>query len=102
MEPGENEIQLFHRKSRGSAATKKDCFEATVGYFAKAPIEIQQERIQEGLSLVPVGCFFVEAAIRADLGTKGNVNVKMAQSGRALNSVLDLHKGEYNAASCSE
>ena len=101
MESGENKIQLFHRKSRGSAATKKDCFEAAVGYFVKAPIEIQQERIEEGLSFVSVGRFFVEAAIRTGLWTKGNVEVKVVQSGQALNSVLDLHKGEYNAASWS-
>lgn len=80
MESGENKIQLFHRKGRGSATTKKDCFQAALGDFEKSPIEIQQERIQEGLSLVSVGGFFVKAAIGTNLGTKRNVNVEVMQS----------------------
>jgi len=102
VEPGEKKIQLFDRQGGRSAATEKNGFQAASGHFAKAPIEIQENGIQEGLSFVPVGSLFIKAAVRADFRAKRNVDVEVAQFGRGLNSVLDLHEGEYNAASCSE
>ena len=103
MEPGEKKIQLFNRKGRRSAATEKNGFRSAPGHFEKAPIEIKQDGVQECLSLVPVGRLLVKAAVRTDLRTKGNMDVEVAQfRGCCLNSVLDFHEGEYNAASCSE
>src|SRR5271166_2961090 len=100
MEPGEKKIQLFDGKRGWSAATEKNGFQAATGHFAKAPLEVQQDGIQESLSLISVGSFFVKATIGANLRTKRNVDVEVMQL--SLNSVLDLHEGEYNAASCSE
>ena len=95
MEPGKKKIQLFNRKCRWSAPTEKNGFGAASGHFPKVPFKIQQDGIQEGLSLVSVGSFFVKATIRTDLQTKRNVHVEVVQFGSGLNSVLDLHEGEY-------
>ena len=100
MEPGKKKIQLFNRKCRWSTPTEKNGFWLASGHFPKVPFKIQQDGIQEGLSLVSVGSFFVKATVRANLRTKRNVDVEVMQL--SLNSVLDLHEGEYNAASCSE
>ena len=102
MEPGEKKVQMFNRKGRRSAATKKNGFRVPSGHFEKTPIELQQDGIQEGLSLVPVGRLFVKATVRTDLRAKRNVDVEVARSLKCLDSVLDFHEGEYNAASCSE
>ena len=95
MEPGKKKTQLFNRKCGWSTPTEKNRFRPASGHFAKVPFEFQQDGLQEGLSLVSVGSFFVKATIRTDLQTKRNVDVEVVQFGSGLNSVLDLHAGEY-------
>jgi hypothetical protein len=95
MEPGKQKIQLFNRKCRWSTPTEKNGLWVESGHFPKVPFKIQQDGIQEGLSLVSVGSFFVKATIRTDLQTKRNVHVEVVQFRSGLNSVLDLHEGEY-------
>ena len=95
MEPGKKKIELFNRKCGWSTPTEKNGFYAASGHFPKVPFKIQQDGIEEGLSLVSVGSFFVKTTIWTDLQTKRNVHVEVVQFGSGLNSVLDLHEGEY-------
>jgi hypothetical protein len=93
---------LLNRKSGRGAPSKKDGFDPAAWNFQKPPVKVEQDRIEESLCLVAVGSFLVEAAVRTNLGTERDVNVEMMQFQCFLNSVLDLHKYDYNPASCSE
>ena len=102
MQSGEKKLQLLHRKSGRGAASEKDRFNPAGRHFPEPPIEIQQDRIEESLGFVAVRSLLIKAAIRTDLRTKRNMDIEMMQFRGLLNSVLDLHKHDYNPASCSE
>jgi len=40
-------------------------------------VEFNQQRVEEALNLIPIGSFFIEAAVRTDFWTEGNVDVKV-------------------------
>ena len=102
MQSGEKKFQLLHREGGRGATSKKNRLNPTTCDFSEPPVEIQKNRIEESLGLVAVGSLFIKAAVRTHLRTKGNVDVEMTQFRGLLNSVLDLHKHDYNPASCSE
>ena len=102
MKSGEQKLQLLHRKSGGGAASKKDGLNSTARDCLEAPIEIEQDRIEERLCLVAVRSLLIKAAVRTNLRTKRHVDIEVVQFRGLLDSVLDLHKDDYNPASCSE
>ena len=40
-------------------------------------VEFNQQRVEEALNLIPIGSFFIEAAVGTDFWTEGNVDVKV-------------------------
>ncbi len=89
-------------RAEGVPPPKKIVSSRQVATSWRRQIEIQENRIEEGLGLVAVGSLFIKAAIRTNLRTKRNMDIEMTQFRGRLDSVLDLHKYDYNPASCSE
>ena len=102
MESREKKLQLLHRQSGGGATSKKDRFDLAARDCLKAPIKVEEDRIEKRLCLVAIRSFFIKAAVRTNLRTKRNVDIEVMQFRGLLDSVLDLHKLDYNPASCSE
>ena len=102
MESGEQKFQLLHRKGGRGATSEKNCFNPAAGDLIETPIEIEQYCIQKSLCFVAVRGLFIKAAVRTNLRTKRNVDIEVMQFPGLLDSVLDLHKHDYNPASCSE